>query len=113
MSPYVLVVEDYADLRSAIVAALVRSHYDCDSAGSSEDAIVKLQKHDYAAILIAPKLPITDDPVMHYIAENRPDDMRKVIVMCDPATATPGCVQLEKPFTNSTLLARLEERLKE
>lgn len=111
MNPSVLVVEDYVDLRSAIVAALSRQQYDCDCATSAEDAIVKLGSHDYAAILIAPKLPVSDDPVIHYLAVNRPGDMRKVIVMSDPATSTQGCTLLEKPFTNAELFARIKDRL--
>ena len=105
----VLVVENYADLRSSIVEALERHDYSCDSCSSSEDAVVKLRDHDYAAILIAPKLPITDDPVVHFLAENRPGDMAKVIVMSDPATPKGDCgALLEKPFTHEQLYASLD-----
>ena len=110
MSPSILVVEDYEDLREAIASALSRAEYECDCAKSSEDAIVKLRDHDYAAILIAPKLPIADDPVIHYLAANKPGEMRKVIVMSDPDTATAGCALLEKPFTHADMIARIKER---
>jgi DNA-binding response OmpR family regulator len=111
MNPSVLVVEDYADLRAAIAETLSRNDYDCDCATSAEDAIVKLAEHDYSAILIAPRLPVADDPVIHYLAENRPGEMHKVIVMSDPQTSAPGCTVLQKPFTNSELCATLKRQL--
>ena len=105
MKPTVLVIEDYEDLRLAIADALERNDYDCDAVESSEDAIVKLRDHDYAAILISPRLPIADDPVVHYLAEHRPGDVAKIIVMSDPATPTGACRGLlEKPFTNQQLI---------
>ena len=108
MSPSVLVVEDYADLRSAIVSALSREEYACDSADSATDAIVKLFDHDYDAILIAPRIPIVNDPVLHYLTKFRPEQMSKVIVMSDRATPAEGCARLDKPFTNAALFESLK-----
>jgi DNA-binding response OmpR family regulator len=111
MSPWVLVVEDYADLRNIITEALERHHYACASASSSEAAVVMLEDHDYEAILISPKLPITEDPVVHYLAKHQPEAMSKVIVMADPNTPTGRCrALLEKPFTNAQLLEILERK---
>jgi DNA-binding response OmpR family regulator len=111
MSPSVLVIENYADLRSSIVEALERRKFSCDSVSSSEDAVVKLRDHDYETILIAPRVPIMDDPVIHYLAEHRPGEMRNVIVMSDPATPTGDCgALLEKPFTNDQLVRCIRER---
>jgi DNA-binding response OmpR family regulator len=108
MRPTVLVVEDYEDLRLAIAEALDRNDYGCDAVQSSEDAIVKLSEHEYDVILISPHLPIADDPVVHYLAEHRPGDVAKIIVMSDPATPTGQCRGLlEKPFTNQQLMAML------
>ena len=73
MSPVaVLVVEDYADLRTAIAQTLVRSDYACDTATSAADAILKLRARHYGAILLAPTLPIKDDPVMQFLAGRAP-----------------------------------------
>jgi DNA-binding response OmpR family regulator len=109
MRPTVLVIEDYEDLRLAIADALQRNHYECDAVRSPEDAIVKLRDHEYAAILISPRLPIADDPVVHYLAEHRPGDVGKIIVMSDPATPTGNCRGLlEKPFTNDQLIAMIK-----
>ena len=111
MSPWVLVVEDYADLRNTITEALGRRDYSCASASSSEAAMVMLEDHDYDAILISPKLPISDDPVVHYLMENRPADISKVIVMADRSTPTGQCgALLEKPFTNEQLLRVIERK---
>lgn len=111
MSPSVLVIENYADLRSSIVEALERRKFSCDSVSNSEDAVLKLRDNDYEAILIAPMVPIIDDPVIHYLAEHRPGEMRKVIVMSDPATPTGDCgALLEKPFTNEQLLQCVRSR---
>lgn len=108
MRPTVLVIEDYEDLRLAISDALTRNHYGCDAVNTAEDAIVKLRDHEYEAILISPRLPIADDPVVHYLAEHRPGDLAKIIVMSDPATPTGQCRGLlEKPFTNEQLMEML------
>ena len=110
MSPSVLVVEDYADLRSAISSALSREEYTCDCADSTTDAIAKLHQHDYDTILIAPRIPITNDPVLHYLAKFRPEQMSKVIVMSDRATPTEGSARIEKPFTNAALFELIKSR---
>ena len=106
----VLVVEDYAALRSAIVSALERHHYPCDSVASAEDAVMRLRDHDYGTILLAPRLPIADDPVIRYLTAARPGDISKVIVMSDPSTPSGECGLLEKPFTNDALFELLDKR---
>lgn len=110
MSRPVLVVEDYADLRSAIVDALERHDYTCASVASAEEAVVWLRDHDCDTILLSARLPITEDPVFRYLASEHPDQMAKVIVMADPSTSCAPCELLEKPFTNDQLFARLSVR---
>lgn len=110
MSLPVLVVEDYADLRSAIVNALARHDYECASVATAEDAVAWLRQHECSAILLSARLPISEDPVIRYLAADHPEDMSKVIVMADPATACEPCELLEKPFTNDQLFARLPVR---
>jgi DNA-binding response OmpR family regulator len=110
MPPQVLVVEDYADLRSAIVSALMREHYHCASVATSEEAVAWLKTHECAAILLSARLPIVEDPVIRYLNADRPADIEKVIVMSDPATPCAPCELLEKPFTNAELVARLSAR---
>jgi DNA-binding response OmpR family regulator len=108
MRSSVLVVEDYADLRSAIEATLVRRDYSCDSASSVDDAIVKLRTHEYSAILLAPTLPIKDDRIIRYLVENSPGELWKVILMTDPPDAQEDRYRvLAKPFNNEELFAKL------
>ena len=106
----VLLVEDYEDLRSTIAETLKRHEYDCDSVTTSEDAILKLRDNEYGAILISPRLPIADDPMIHYLVENSPGEMAKVIVMSDPTTPSGEWSLLQKPFTNDQLFAVIERQ---
>ena len=110
MQRSILVVEDYADLRSAIVSTLERHDYSCASVAGSDEAVEWLREHEVSTILLSPRLPIADDPVIRYLKAIHPDEIEKVIVMSDPATPSGGCELLEKPFTNDELFARLEIR---
>ena len=112
MNPSVLVVENYADLRSAILAALARHDVLCDGALTPQEAIEKLATHDYSTILLAPTLPIRDDAVMRYLADNRPADLSKVVLMREPddaeADAGSDCRLLLKPFGSDELFAEVD-----
>lgn len=109
MSPTVLVVEDYADLRSAIVATLVRGDYACDNVRSAEAAIDLLRDHHYDTILLSPRLPICDDPVMHFLASSQPGELAKVVLMTDDDDdePSPATRVLSKPFNHEELLAEV------
>jgi len=102
----VLVVEDYADLNSAITSSL-SNEYACTCVRTSEAAIAQLREHHYEVILLAPRLPITDDPVMHFLHENQPGEIAKVILMTYPDAETDDedCRVLVKPFNREELLA--------
>src|SRR5688572_16920689 len=105
----ILVVEDYADLNSAITAALP-DDCNCTSVRTSEEAIVKLRSEHYEVILLAPRLPIQDDPVMHFLHEHQPEEVGKVILMTDPDTDASGedCRVLLKPFNRDELVAKVK-----
>ncbi|HEY0140302.1 MAG TPA: hypothetical protein VGF48_05355 [Thermoanaerobaculia bacterium] len=113
MSPTVLVVEEYADLCSAIAATLARREYSCETAPTAEAAIGMLQDHQYEAILLAPRLPIRSDPVMHFLHEHQPEEIQKVIIMTSPELDEgenddpDDCRTLLKPFNNEQLFATL------
>ena len=106
----VLVVEDYADLNSAITAAL-SDDYRCTSVRTAEDAIGKLQSNHYEVILLAPRLPIQSDPVMHFLHENQPGEVGKVILMMAPddeeESESEDCRVLMKPFNWDELVAEV------
>ena len=107
MSHNILVVEDYADLRAALVSALHRAHYTCDDVGTSDDAIVKLREHRYGAVLLSTRMPIADDPVVKYLAIEDAQHRTKVIVMAEPDQQTDDYRALMKPFNNDELVAQL------
>lgn len=112
MSPVaVLVVEGYADLRTAIAETLVRSDYTCDTAASTDDAIGKLRLRHYGAILLSPQLPIKDDPVIRFLAASQPEELPKLILMRDPwlDDDEADCRSLVKPFNNQELISKLAE----
>ncbi len=109
--PSVLVIEDYADLRSMIADTLALGHFNCDQAATAEDAIAKLREHHYAAILLSSRLPIAADPVMHFLHEQQPDEARKVIVMAEPEQSTEQCPVLLKPFNRDQLFDQLQRTL--
>jgi CheY-like chemotaxis protein len=108
MVQQVLVVEDYADLRSAIEAALPAGCR-CTSVTTAEDAIGKLRLNHYEVILLAPRLPIQDDPVMHFLHEFQPDEIQKVVLMTCPEDLAPEdeCRVLVKPFNRDQLVAEV------
>ena len=108
MVQHLLVVETYPDLSSAIEAAL--PEYECTTVRTADEAIVKLRAAHYDSILLAPRLPIQDDPVMHFLHENQPEEVRKVILMTFPDSDSPGdeCRVLMKPFDREELVAELE-----
>ena len=107
MSATVLVVEDYADLRAALVSTLAREHYVCDSA-QSRDAVAMLRDHDYNTVLLAPRLPIADDPVVQYLAAH--GHPSRVILMMDSDSSQDEFRKLEKPFNREQLVAQLTPR---
>lgn len=110
MHQSILIVEDYADLRSAIVTALLRHRYSCEQVKTSAEAIEKLRDNHYSAILLAPMLPISSDPVMHFLAEEQPDQVAKVVMMGDPEMeddADAADRVLLKPFNDEQLFAQI------
>ncbi|HEV7922902.1 MAG TPA: hypothetical protein VGR02_19115 [Thermoanaerobaculia bacterium] len=110
MSPTVLVVEDYADLRSAIAATLMRGgEYACHTVRSAEAAVDLLRDHHYDTILLAPRLPISSDPVMHFLASTQPAELPKVVLMTDDDSdePPPATRVLSKPFNHEELLAEV------
>ena len=107
---HILVVEDYSDLTSAIASSL-GDGYDCTCVATSAEAVERLRENHYEAILLAPTLPIKDDPVMHFLHEEQPGEVSKVILMTFPDDDTAGeedCRVLVKPFQRGELIGALE-----
>ena len=112
MVQQVLVVEDYADLNSAITDSLSNDEYECTCVRTSEAAIEQLQAHHYEVILLSPRMPIKDDPVMHFLHEHQPQEIGNVILMTypDAETSEEECRVLLKPFNREELFAKLARR---
>jgi CheY-like chemotaxis protein len=105
----ILVIEDYPDLRDTIIEVLSQNDCVCESAGSAE-AIAKLAAKRYGTILLAPRLAIQGDPVLHYLMENQPGELEHVVVMQNPVrdddeSPDERCHVLMKPFSRAELLA--------
>lgn len=104
----ILVVEDYPDLRSAITELLSRNGCVCDAV-DSEGAIEKLTAKHYETILVAPRLTIAGDPVLHYLIEHQPSELAHVVVLANPShdeeSPDVRCHVLTKPFSREQLLA--------
>lgn len=111
MPPSVLVIEDYADLCSMIGDTLHVRDVSCDLARSTDEAIAKLRDRHYAAILLSPRLPVTTDPVMHFLHEQQPAEVCKVILMADPDSTLERdpdhCPILLKPFSRDQLFDKV------
>lgn len=97
VAPMVLLVENDADLRSAISSALTRAAFDCDAVATPDAALLKLREHDYAYILadvdspeeaLRIELGTQSGNVIFITEEDEPDALRK-------------------PFDSEQLLARL------
>ena len=101
MSPNVLVVEPYADLRSGIVATLERRHFECDSVGTADAAALKLREHDYAYVVVD-----VDPSTEAFVSSLDPD--AHVILLSDDArqARTNDFAVLQKPFSRDELLAQ-------
>lgn len=112
MTRSILVVEDYRDLRTAIAGVLSENDCVCECVDSGE-AIAKLRLNQYEAILLSPRLPISSDPVLHFLAEYQPAELAHVVVMQNPEAGdedeTPDARLhiLTKPFSRDELLAQL------
>ncbi len=113
MNRNILVIEDYLDLRDAIAGVLSRNGCVCDCVGTAE-AIAKLRANRYEAILLSPRLSVSNDPVLHYIAEHQPGQLDHVVVMQNPeafvADELPDARLhlLTKPFSSDELLRQVK-----
>lgn len=111
-----LVVENYSDLQMLISATLRQRHYRCDVARDADAAISLLKGQSYATILIDVTWPVTTNPVIRFLADNQPGELRKVIVMTafDPSYLGMDelqdiCTFLRKPFSIDDLFGKLAQ----
>jgi len=109
----VLVVDDDDAIRVMVESVLRRENFEVDTACDGFEAIQKLARNDYDAILLDLMMPRIDGlGVLRFLQENRPELEPAVIVMTAdvPRAAEVGeaikfARFLAKPFDLSDLLA--------
>jgi DNA-binding response OmpR family regulator len=111
----VLVVDDDDAIRVMVECVLRRENFEVDTARDGFEAIQKLAKNDYGAILLDLMMPRLDGlGVLRFLKENRPELGPAVIVMtadvpraADVDQAIKSARFLAKPFDLSDLLAEI------
>lgn len=110
-----LIVENYSDLLMVISTTMKRRGYDCDAVRDADDAIRSLAGNRYSSILLDVNWPVTTNPVLRFLAEHQPSELRKVIIMTAFDSDYLGmeelkeiCTFLKKPFSLDDLFARLD-----
>lgn len=109
--PVVLVADDN-EATCTLVAALLRNEYVVDVVSDGNEAVEKLKRRQYAAILVDLLMPIADGyAILDYLTAERPDLLRHVIVVTGSLTARELqrvraydiCAVVAKPFEVSLL----------
>lgn len=108
----VLVVDDDPDIRRLITRVLDRAGYTTTEASDGQEAIERLGREDFAAVVLDLMMPRVDGfGVVSHMIENRPDMVEKtVVVTAFPKAAAKErlhhlCSVLSKPFDIQELLA--------
>ena len=99
MSPKVLVIEPFADLRVEIAAALRREHYTCDAVATAEEAAAQLDARPYEYVIV--DLHSTGDFASTVTASSR------VILLTEDDSYGGSHPTLLKPFSRADLLSRV------
>lgn len=108
----ILVVDDDDSIRLMVERVLRREKYEVDSARDGFEAIEKLGRNDYDAILLDLMMPRIDGfGVLDYLEAHRPELGSAVIVMSANLPAATDAARersiarvLQKPFDLSSLL---------
>jgi len=115
----VLVVDDDEAIRTMVERVLRREKFDVDSARDGFEAIDKLARNDYDAILLDLMMPRIDGlGVLDFLRKHRPELGRNVIVMTANVPAATDAVRaggvarvLAKPFDLQDLLQSVQARV--
>jgi CheY-like chemotaxis protein len=116
----VLVVEDEHALASAMAEALQEAGLKVDVAGDGEDALARVRKKTYDAVICDLKMPRVSGMVIYRaIAAATPSLARRVIFVTGDVAATgaerfladSGCRWLVKPFRIGDLLREVRDTL--
>jgi two-component system response regulator ResD len=113
----VLVVDDDDAIRTMVERILKREHYDVESARDGHEAIEKLNRSDYATVLLDLMMPRVDGHgVLRYLEQSREVPKPFVIVMTanaqgasDTVSARPVFRILPKPFDIGQLVSHVRD----
>lgn len=99
--PNVLIVEDDLAFRSALVEFLAEGEFRIETPGDGAEAISKISRHDFAAILLDIGLPnVSGYEVIEWLRRESPQLLERVIV-----------VSAVSPDTIRAVAPELKERL--
>src|SRR5436309_3328133 len=80
--PRILIADDDTSIRQLLTTIMKRERLNADSASDGEDAIRKLQEHEYSVILLDLMMPRVDGfGVIDYLAEHPPHHKPVVLVV--------------------------------
>lgn len=113
----ILVVDDDDAIRTMVERVLKREHFEVESARDGHEAIEKLNRGDYATVLLDLMMPRIDGHgVLRYLEQNRQALKPWVIVMTanhqgasETAAARPVFRVLSKPFDIRQLVTHVRE----
>jgi CheY-like chemotaxis protein len=119
MKPLVLVVENDSGTRRLLDVFLRRESYDVDPVATGSDALLLLERIDYAAVVLDLLIPgRTGREVLDEIAAHRPALLDRIVVISSATEAHlrdvrgryPAVLALRKPFDLTELLAGVQAR---
>jgi CheY-like chemotaxis protein len=113
----ILVVDDDDSIRMMVERVLRREQFEVESARDGYEAIQKLERSDYATILLDLMMPRVDGHgVLRFLETSHPDPGQRVIVMTanlqgasETAHAKPVFRVLPKPFDIRQLISHVKE----
>jgi DNA-binding NtrC family response regulator len=78
----VLCVDDDSDIRAFCAAALSRHGFEIDEATNGRDALEKVKKNDYAAVLLDLSMPgLHGSTVLSVLQQQHPEVLNRVVVV--------------------------------
>ncbi len=102
--PLVLLADDN-EATCTLITALLQADFAVDVAGDGGEAIEKLKKRQYGAILLDLLMPLVDGyAVLEFLKEHRPDLLRRVLVVT--ASLSSRQVQRVKEYDVYGLMAK-------
>lgn len=115
--PFVLVVDDN-EATCTLITALLHHDFTVDIANDGTEAIAKLKRRRYAAIVLDLLMPFVDGyAVLDFLQAERPDLMSRVLVVTASLAPRelarvreyPVCTVIAKPFEVDVLLSEVKE----